>query len=48
VYRPFYCCGWRLSVVLKLWKRTELHMDVKCDAWQAKDNTLMRMRMIDD
>jgi hypothetical protein len=44
----FYCCGWRNSGVLKLFKRTELHMDVKCDAWQAKDNTLMRMRMTDD
>jgi hypothetical protein len=46
---PFYCGGCRCSdIVFKLSNRTELHMDVKCDAWQAKDNTLMRMRMIDD
>jgi hypothetical protein len=45
---PFSCCGWRYSGVLKLCNRTELHMDVKCVAWTAKDNTLMRMRMTDD
>ncbi len=37
-------CGWRYSGVRKLWNRTELHMDVKFDAWQAKDNTLMKGR----
>jgi len=48
VYRPFYCCGWRYYGVLKLCNRKELHMDVKCDAWVAKDNSLMRMTDDDD